>query len=116
MSTIPAATATLATPLPLRCGRTLGNRLAKAAMSEQLGDFKGAPSAELERLYARWGAGGPGLLITGNVMVDRRSLGEPRNVVVEDERDLDGLRRWAEVAKAGGAAAIVQLNHPGRQT
>ena len=56
------------------------------------------------------------MLITGNVMIDRRSIGEPRNVVVEDERDLAALRRWAAAAKADGTTAIVQINHPGRQS
>ena len=49
-------------------------------------------------------------------MIDRRSIGEPRNVVVEDDRDIEALRRWAAAAKADGATALVQINHPGRQT
>ena len=106
----------LADTLALPSGAILKNRLAKAAMSEQLGDLSGAPTTDLERLYGRWSAGGIGLLITGNVMIDRRSLGEPRNVVVEDDRDIAALRRWATAAKADGTTAIVQLNHPGRQT
>ena len=116
MSTL--ATAQLADPLALPCGTTLRNRVAKAAMSEQLGDLTGAPTADLERLYARWARGGLGLSITGNVQVDRRSLGEPRNVVVEDDRDRARLERWAAAAKGddGSTVAIVQVNHPGRQT
>ncbi len=106
----------LDTALPLPCGVELPNRLAKAALSEQLASADNRPMPALEALYRRWGRGGAGLLITGNVMVDRRSLGEPRNVVVEDETDRDALARWAAAAAAGGAVAIVQLNHPGRQT
>ena len=34
-------------------------------------------------------------MITGNVMVDREHLGEPRNVVIDDARDLEALRAWA---------------------
>ncbi|MFM9054411.1 MAG: hypothetical protein ACKOQ5_06135, partial [Solirubrobacterales bacterium] len=85
-------------------------------MSEQLGGPAGQPTPELERLYTRWAGGGVGLNITGNVMVDRRSIGEPLNVVVEDDRDLPAIERWATAAKGDGAAALVQLNHPGRQT
>lgn len=106
----------LTSPLPLPCGAVLRNRLAKAAMSEQLGDRANRPTAALERLYARWGAGGCGLVVTGNVMVDRRHVGEPRNVVLEDRRDLGALRRWARAGQAGGAAIWMQLNHPGRQS
>jgi 2,4-dienoyl-CoA reductase-like NADH-dependent reductase (Old Yellow Enzyme family) len=107
---------TLASPLELACGVTLTNRIAKSAMSEQLGSHANDTTPELINLYRQWASGGPGLQVTGNVMVDRRSIGEPLNVVIEDDRDLDGLKRWAEAAKSGGAPAIVQLNHPGRQT
>lgn len=109
-------TAALAAPLTLPNGATLKNRLVKAAMSEQLGGPANQPTAELERVYRRWAQGGAGLLITGNVMIDRRSIGEPLNVVVEDERDLDPLRRWAAAATSDGATALAQINHPGRQT
>ncbi|MDO8214035.1 NADH:flavin oxidoreductase/NADH oxidase family protein [Conexibacter sp. CPCC 206217] len=108
-------TATLADALPLPCGATLPNRLAKAAMSEQLGDRANRPTPALEQLYGRWGRGGAGLVISGNVMVDRRHVGEPRNVVIEDARDLAALRAWAAAGRAGGAALWVQVNHPGRQ-
>lgn len=67
------------------------------------------------RRFATRSDGGYGLLITGNVMVDRTQLGEPGNVVIEDERDLDALIRWAKSAKDGGVPIWVQLNHPGRQ-
>ncbi|MDX8150004.1 NADH:flavin oxidoreductase/NADH oxidase family protein [Patulibacter brassicae] len=107
--------AQLAQPLELPRGGALPNRIAKSALSEQLGDRRGAPSPDLVRLYERWGRGGAGLVVTGNVMVDRRHLGEPRNVIVEDDRDLAALRSWASAAKAGGARAWVQINHPGRQ-
>jgi 2,4-dienoyl-CoA reductase-like NADH-dependent reductase (Old Yellow Enzyme family) len=106
----------LGTPFTLPGGATLKNRIVKASMSEQLADPAGAPTEALERLYRRWARGGAGLLITGNVMIDRRSIGEPRNVIVCDDRDLPMLRRWASAAKADGTKAIVQINHPGRQS
>lgn len=102
-------------PLCLPCGQVLPNRLVKSALSEALGDARHAPDERLERLYRRWGSGGYGLLVTGNVMVDRSQLGEPGNVVVEDDRDLAALARWARAARSGGTPVWVQLNHPGRQ-
>ena len=98
-STAPTTT-TLATPLTLPNGAVIKNRLAKAAMSEQLAGPAGRPTAELARVYRRWAAGGAGLLITGNVMIDHRSIGEPLNVVVEDDRDIEPLQRWAAAAKS----------------
>ncbi len=106
----------LAAPLTLPSGATLPNRIAKSAMSEVLGDpATGAPTELLDRLYARWGAGGAGLLITGHVIVDPDGRGEPGNVVVTDDRHLVALRRWATAAQAGGARLWMQLNHAGRQ-
>ncbi|MGV0810568.1 NADH:flavin oxidoreductase/NADH oxidase family protein [Mycolicibacterium boenickei] len=102
-------------PLTLACGQTLTNRLMKAGLSEQLSDREHAPTARLEHLYDRWGRSGCGLIITGNVTVDRRHLAEPRNVAIEDDRDRDQLSRWATAAKRGGTRIWVQLNHPGRQ-
>jgi 2,4-dienoyl-CoA reductase-like NADH-dependent reductase (Old Yellow Enzyme family) len=88
----------------------------KAALSEGLGDKQNSPDERLERLYTSWSEGGYGLIITGNVMVDRTQLGEPGNVVIEDERNLDALSRWAKTTKDAGVPIWVQLNHPGRQS
>ena len=102
-------------PLSLPCGLTLPNRIMKAAMSEALANNAHAPDGRSEQLYRTWGEGGYGLLITGNVMVDRTQLGEPGNVVIEDDRDLDALTRWSKGAHDSGTPILVQLNHPGRQ-
>jgi 2,4-dienoyl-CoA reductase-like NADH-dependent reductase (Old Yellow Enzyme family) len=107
----------LAQPLRFeRGGLTVRNRILKSAMSEILGSPTHAPTAALERLYGTWAEGGVGLAMTGNVMVDRRALGEPGNVVVEDERDLEALRRWAAAGRRGGACVWMQINHPGKQS
>ncbi|MFD4429448.1 nitroreductase family deazaflavin-dependent oxidoreductase [Nocardia sp. NPDC058497] len=105
----------LSDQLALPCGQVLPNRLMKAALSEGLGTACGAPDERLERLYRRWGTGGFGLVVTGNVMVDHDHLGEPGNVVIADERHLDDLSSWARTAKSGGARLWMQINHPGRQ-
>lgn len=103
-------------PLHLPNGSMLRNRLAKAAMSETLGTYDNRPTADLVQLYRRWASSGLGLILTGNVMIDRRALGEPGNVVIEDEADLPVLRQWAQAATGQGAAIWAQLNHPGKQS
>lgn len=103
-------------PLRLPSGLVLPNRIMKAAMSEALADTRHSPDERLVRLYDRWSRGGYGLLITGNVMVDRAQLGEPRNVVIEDDRDLSALSRWAKSTHDAGVPIWAQLNHPGRQS
>ena len=103
-------------PLRLPNGHVLRNRLAKASMSEALGTYNNHAAPQLATLYKRWAQSGIGLLFTGNVMIDRRALGEPGNVVIEDEQDLPILKQWAEAATNHGAALWVQLNHPGKQS
>ena len=102
--------------LRLPNGSVLRNRLAKAAMSETLGTYDNRPTPGLVELYRRWGASGPGLIVTGNVMIDRRALGEPGNIVIEDESDRAILRQWTQAATAQGSALWAQLNHPGKQS
>ncbi|TWW09130.1 NADH oxidoreductase [Planctomyces bekefii] len=96
-------------------GTILKNRLVKSAMSEALGTPEGSPDVRLERLYGRIAAGGIGLSITGNVMIDGGALGEPGNVVIEGERDLEALRRWAVAGQQQDSKLWVQINHPGKQ-
>ncbi|CAH0443687.1 NADH:flavin oxidoreductase/NADH oxidase family protein [Ralstonia pseudosolanacearum] len=103
-------------PLRLPNGSIVRNRLAKSSMSETLGTYDNHATPKLVELYRRWAASGLGLLLTGNVMIDRHALGEPGNVVIEDESDLLILQQWARAATAQGAAVWVQLNHPGKQS
>jgi 2,4-dienoyl-CoA reductase-like NADH-dependent reductase (Old Yellow Enzyme family) len=106
----------LSKPLQLASGLILQNRLAKASTSERLASREGGPSEGLVTLYERWGAGGAGLLLTGNVIVDASALEAPHNVVVEDDRHLPALRDWATRAQASGGKLVMQLSHAGRQS
>ncbi|MBR7837057.1 NADH:flavin oxidoreductase/NADH oxidase family protein [Actinospica durhamensis] len=102
-------------PLPLRSGTVLGNRIAKAAMEENMAGESQLPDRQLRSLYRRWGAGGTGLLITGNVMVHAEALTGPAGVVLDRNAPLEPFAAWAEAGKEGGAAIWMQINHPGRQ-
>ncbi len=101
--------------LTLPNGSSIPNRIAKAAMEENMADADHGPSEPLMRLYEAWAEGGAGLLITGNVMIDRRAMTGPGGVVLEDDRQLDKFRRWAAIGRARGAQFWLQINHPGRQ-
>jgi len=104
------------TPLTLPCGAVLKNRLVKAAMSEQLADARRNPTEVLCHLYKTWADGGAALLISGNIMVDRRHIGEPKNVVLDEASDRAAFRRWVQAGTQNGAHFWAQLNHPGKQT
>lgn len=109
----------LSEPLTLPCGAILPNRIAKAAMTEGMATPDGRPTAELDRLYGLWSDGGAGLLIGGNLVIDRDHLERPGNVVIDRVPDADmmaRLTRWATAATRGGNHFWPQISHSGRQT
>jgi len=102
-------------PLTLPCGHTLANRIGKAAMTEGLADAQDRPTAAHQRLYRTWAEGGAALLLTGNIMIDRRYLERAGNVVAEDAAIVAPMRAWADATHAGGSTLWAQISHPGRQ-
>lgn len=102
--------------LTLPNGVQIRNRIFKSAMSETLANKRNEPTRLHENLYGTWASGGSAIVVTGNVMVDRTALGEPGNVVVEDERDLDKLKQWASVGTQNNTHLWMQINHPGKQS
>jgi len=105
--------------LPLPCGAVLPNRVAKAAMTEGLATMQGVPTPELDRLYGLWSDGGAGLLISGNIQVDRDHLERPGNVIIDGPPSAEleaALARWARAATRGGNHFWAQISHAGRQT
>jgi 2,4-dienoyl-CoA reductase-like NADH-dependent reductase (Old Yellow Enzyme family) len=103
-------------PFTLPNGVVVKNRLLKSAMSETLGTKDGAPKHDLATLYEIWAKGGIGICVTGNVMIDKRALGEPNNVIIEDKSNIDTLKTWAKAAISNNTQCWVQLNHPGKQS
>ncbi|MEQ8965794.1 MAG: oxidoreductase [Azospirillaceae bacterium] len=100
-------------PLALPCGVVLKNRIAKAAMSDSLGDGRGDPTRAQMRLYERWGEGGAALSIIGEVQGDPRFAEKPGNLVLAPGAD---EARFAELVRRGGAndtALFAQLGHAG---
>ena len=108
-------TSTVFKPLTLPNGIAIHNRLCKAAMEEQLAGPGQLPGDDTLRLYDAWAKGGVGLILTGNVMVDRRALTSAGAMVLEQGTDLAPYTRWAQAARRSGAQVWMQINHPGRQ-
>ncbi|KAH7701926.1 Protein W06H8.2 [Aphelenchoides avenae] len=124
----PADPAILAQPLKFpSSGRTAKNRILKAALSEMICIYdaknplkSGVPTERYVNLYEKFGNGGFGVLVTGNIMVHPTHLEGPGNLVLTEEVDTPDRRaqlaRAAKNAKSDGALAIAQLSHAGRQT
>lgn len=109
----------LADAVTLPCGVQVANRIAKAALTEGLAGGDNHANDRFVRLYRRWGEGGAGMLITGNVLVDRRHLERGGNLAIEGPQSneaLSALAGMAAAAKAHGSLIVMQLNHAGRQT
>jgi 2,4-dienoyl-CoA reductase-like NADH-dependent reductase (Old Yellow Enzyme family) len=105
----------LATPLKLARGQVIKNRFFKAPMSEQLADRSHNPTPQLDQVYRTWAQGGSGLVVTGAIIVDRRFVAEPKNVVLDQQTDREALRRWASAGKENDTRLWAQLMHPGKQ-
>lgn len=118
----------LARPLQFEfSGRTAQNRFLKAAMTERLAswdpkDFKkrGIPSKNLINVYRRWGEGGYGVILTGNLMIEYDQLEAAGNTIIPPDAPCEGERfeafkELAAVSKKHGALIIAQVSHPGRQ-
>lgn len=106
----------MAQPLTLPCGVSLKNRIAKSAMSENMAPDHQA-NAQFVKTYETWAQGGCGLLISGNVMVDSRHLGEPDNIIIEKGQEgLENLKKWTQAGTLNKTHLWIQLNHPGKQS
>lgn len=112
----------LDTPFTLPCGATLKNRICKSAMTEGLADDRQRATARHEQLYRQWSEGGAGLLLSGNVMIDRHVLERPGNVALDVTQGGDNpevrtaLHRWAQAATVAGNHFWMQISHAGRQS
>jgi len=104
--------------LTLPCGATLKNRIVKSAMSEQMAaPGVNRPDDQQVILYQRWSMGGTGLLISGNIMTSKSSLGTIFDVVIGRGHEcLEELKCWAKAGTANNTHLWMQINHPGKQS
>lgn len=103
------------TSFTLPSGLVLKNRIAKAAMEENLAQEDQTPSQVLKNVYSAWAKGGTGLIITGNVMVDHLAMTGPGGLVLEQNTDITAFAELASLSKQNNCKVVMQINHPGRQ-
>jgi 2,4-dienoyl-CoA reductase-like NADH-dependent reductase (Old Yellow Enzyme family) len=95
-------------------------------MEENMADAGQVPGQALINLYTAWSnsaaaaQAGPGIILSGNVMVDPTAMTGPGGVVLEaGTLAHDALRKrfedWAAAGKASGSKFVMQISHPGRQ-
>ena len=105
--------------LMLPCGVQIKNRICKAAMTERIALSDNYTNQRHLNLYKKWAEGDIGILLTGNVQVDKNHLEGPANVCIEEEtyvEQLPLLRKWAEEGTKDNTHLWMQISHAGRQT
>ena len=87
--------------LKLPCGAEIKNRIGKSAMTERIADSNNFVNQKHLNLYQRWsGKSNYGLLISGNVMVDRFNLEGAGNIILDQRNykdQLETLKKWTEI-------------------
>lgn len=77
--------------------------------------LSGIPTQRILNLYERFGHGGFGVVLTGNIAVDHAHIEAPGCMAISKEGDSKQSRlqyeRLAHAGKDGGALFIGQLNH-----
>ncbi|WP_425826487.1 FAD-dependent oxidoreductase [Streptomyces fractus] len=114
---MPAPSSALALAAPFTLGElTLRNRLVATAHATAAVD-DGAPTGADAAYWRRLAQGGAGMVITGGTAVAPEST-LPRRYLTEAWRPeiKDAVRRRAEAITEGGAVAVAQLVHLGRET
>ncbi len=103
----------------LPCGQILKNRVCKAAMTERVANGDNLANQGHINLYDTWADGDIGILLTGNVQVDRRNLEGPANVVIDKnnyKNQLGTLKEWSAAGTKNNTQLWMQISHAGRQT
>ncbi|OCK80979.1 FMN-linked oxidoreductase [Lepidopterella palustris CBS 459.81] len=124
----PADASALGQPLHFTfANRTAPNRFLKASMTERLSSWsptdysaRGIPSPEVINVYRRWGEGGIGLILTGNIMIEFDQLEAAGNPIIPRTEGFSGKRfeafkEMGRMAKKEGSLIVGQVSHPGRQ-
>ena len=96
--------------LELPCGYVVENRIAKAPLTEHLANEDNNPNQYHYNLYRRWAKSKAGIILTGNIMIDRNNIESEGNVVIDSYKQLPLLKKWVD---AGGYNLWLQIGHAG---
>ena len=105
----------LTTPLTLRSGVVVPQRIAMAPMVAQGSDSATGHITEEDVAYFARRSTVAGMVITGAAYVIDHGRGFAHQISIADDSCTEGLARVASAIKADGAVAVVQLYHGGRE-
>lgn len=92
------------------------NRFVRSATHDFMAEEDGFISPRQIELYRNLARGGVGLIITGHAYVLLSGKASPRQIAVDDDRFIPGLRQLTSVVHESSAKIFLQLSHAGRQT
>ena len=101
----------LFTPFTL-AGKPLKNRIVHASMTTRMGD-KGRVTERQINYYANRAIGGAAMIVTEPLSMALHQR-IPYKVVVFDDSELDGLKRWADAVESRDCRLLGQIQDPGR--
>jgi len=103
-------------PFKLPCGAVLKNRIVKAALTERLAGANHLPNEKHRTLYQTWAESDASLLLSGNILIDKRYLESTGNVVIDKDTNPEQFKTWTHSVKKNRIHFWAQLNHAGRQS
>ncbi|MGQ9624428.1 MAG: oxidoreductase [Candidatus Bathycorpusculaceae bacterium] len=94
----------------------LKNRIVMPAMGTNFSAEDGSVTQRLKNYHAERAKGGVGLIIVEGAYIEPRGKGSLRQLAVDHDNKIPGLRELATAVKANGAKVALQLFHGGRQS
>lgn len=94
-------------------GVTLRNRMVSPAHSRLLATEDGFVTEAMIASYEALAAGGVGLIIPGQAMVDFPSGFTPKRAAISDDKYIPGLRELSQAIHHHGCPTFLQLSHSG---
>jgi len=93
---------------------TLANRVVCLPMYLAYPDPDNEVNSLVLDYYSEIADSGAGLVVVENCGVEPCGLGNPRSLLVSEDRFIPGLARLAKAIKSRGVPAVLQLHHAGR--
>jgi 2,4-dienoyl-CoA reductase-like NADH-dependent reductase (Old Yellow Enzyme family)/thioredoxin reductase len=102
---------------PIKIGTMkLKNRIVMPAIGTNFSSEDGFVTRALTNYHVERAKGGVGLIIVEGAYVEPRGKGSVRQLAVDHDNKISGLRKLATAIQANGAKATLQLFHGGRQS
>jgi 2,4-dienoyl-CoA reductase-like NADH-dependent reductase (Old Yellow Enzyme family) len=92
------------------------NRIVRAGTAETMADGEGHITASLVDLYRRLAANSVGAIITGHMYVTPGGKGAARQVGIDNDEAVDGLRALTNAVHEYDVPIVAQISHAGSQS